>query len=584
MKRLIILLLCALMLVPILALPSVAEPAAEEFEVELVSSEAKPLKFKDKGDAVKALQTRLKDVRYYSAKVTGNYLKSTQDAVKKVQEAYGLPVTGDADAATLEIIYGDCHRPLSRGMQGKDVSRLQTRLSELGYYWGKVSGNYLDGTTAAVGNFQQDNGLDKTGKADVQTLLKLYSDNVYMPTPDPNATPAPSREPTPVPDMTFPGKLSYGSTGAKVKQMQERLKELGYFTRNTTTGFYKTTQASVQAFQKQNGLKPDGVVGEETWNALYAPDAARPHDPAKPTPEPTPIPFFLEVDVNNQLIKVFERDEQGEYTKFVRAMWCSTGTTGYPSEPGLYTLTERRARWAEFPNWGGGKAQYWVRITPEIAFHSVIYNAYDNKAVSMKAVNALGRRASHGCIRLTLQDAKWMYLNAGAGVQVRIHEDAPLDPELKAAHKPGSYDKSLYAHPVTPAPTQMPAFNAQVPPQGDIRTLKVGSEGEDVFWLQSKLKELGYFNGTITGEFREGTRDAVAAYQKAKGVKAKSGTADKKTLEALYTQTLEEHMTPTPLPTDVPPVETIAPPAATPVPPEDTPAPPVPTEDPDAVG
>ena len=590
MKRALIILLCCGILLPLFALPGIAEPSSEENEVELVSSEARPLKVGDKGDEVKALQTRLRDVKYYTAKVTGNYLQSTQAAVKKVQEAYGLPVTGDADLATLEIIYGDCHRPLSRGMQGKDVSRLQTRLSELGYYWGKISGNYLDGTTAAIGNFQQDNGLDKTGKADVNTLLKLYSDNVYLPTPDPNATPAPSLGPTAVPDMTYPGKLSYGSTGPRVKQLQERLKELGYFTRNTTTGFYKNTQAALQAFQKQNGLKPDGIIGEETWNALYAPDAARPHDRPKPTPEPTPIPFSLEVDVNNQLIKIYERDENGEYTKFVRAMWCSTGTKSFPSELGTFTLTQRRARWAEFPTWGGGKAQYWVRITPEIAFHSVIYNANDNKAVNMKSVNALGKRASHGCIRLTLQDAKWMYLNAGEGVQVTIHEDAAIDPELKAAYKPGTYSKQLYAHPVTPAPTQMPVYNPQVPPQGDIRTLKVGSEGEDVFWLQSKLKELGYFTGTVTGEYREGTRDAVAAYQKTEGVRGKSGTADKNTLEALYARTLAESALPTPLPTDAPPAETIIPPSETILPPAQTPAPPAETplpaatQTPEAVG
>ena len=558
MKQFGAFLLCLVLIFPLLALSETLDQDTDENQVVLVSSEARELKVGDKGTEVKQLQTRLKDLRYYSAKVTGNYLSSTQASVKKVQEAYGLPVTGNADSATLEVIYGDCHRPLVRGDSGKDVARVQTRLSELGYYWGQISGNYLEGTSAAIGNFQRDNGLEKTGKADVPTLLKLYSDNVYRVTPDPMATPSPVPAPTAIPDLTYTGKLSYGSKGDKVKQLQDRLKELGYFTRKSTAGFYKHTQVAVEAFQKQNGIKPDGVVGEETWTALYSPDAARPFDPAKPTPEPTPIPYALEVDVTNQLIKIYGRDQQGGYTDLIRAMWCSTGTTRYPSDVGTFTITERRARWAEFPNWGGGKAQYWVRITADIAFHSVIYSDYDMRAVNMKSVNALGKRASHGCIRLTLQDAKWIYQNIGPGVKVTIREDRPADAELKQAHKPGTYSKELSAHPVTPAPTTMPQYDPKVPPQDEIRTLKKGSAGEEVFWLQSKLKELGFFANTVTGEYQDGTQNAVQQYQKANGLKA-DGTADKKTQEHLYAQTLLQYATPTPVPTDVPPLIVLSP-------------------------
>ena len=191
MKRYVAFLLCLALILPLFAIAETWDQDVDENQVVMVSSEARELKYGDKGTEVKQLQTRLKDLKYYSAKVTGNFLTSTQASVKKVQEAYGLPATGDADSATLEVIYGDCHRPLARGDNGKDVSRAQTRLSELGYYWGQISGKYLDGTSAAIGNFQRDNGLEKTGKADVKTLLRLYSDDVYRVTPDPMATPSP---------------------------------------------------------------------------------------------------------------------------------------------------------------------------------------------------------------------------------------------------------------------------------------------------------------------------------------------------------------------------------------------------------
>lgn len=548
MKKFLAALLCLTMLLPMAALAT----DVDTDDAVVVTSELMPLKKGDKGDAVRALQTRLKDARYYGGKVTGQYLGQTAQAVAKVQEAYGLNKTGDADRETLEVIYGDLFRPLKKGDEGKDVSRLQTRLSELGYYAEKVSARYLDKTVAAVSAFQEINGLEKTGKADVKTQQKLFGQDAAAPTPDPNATPRPTPEPTEQPDTTFPGKLAYGAKGKAVKQIQEQLKRLGYFDRaKTTEGFYRHTQAALEAFQKQNGLRANGIVDETTWNALYAPDAARPQDTPKPSPEPVPPPYYVEVDVENQLVKVFARNEQGEYKDLVRTMWCSTGTTAFPSTVGEHVLTGRRARWAEFPNWGYSKAQYWLAITRDIAFHSVTYKANDIKAVSMKSVNALGRRASHGCIRLTVQDAKWMYENVGAGTVVNIYENAPKDPELKAASKPGAYSKDLYMHPITPTPQPLPEYDGNAAPQGEIKALKNGAKGDTVYWLQRKLKDLGYYAGTATGTYLDGTKQAVAAFQKANGLKS-TGTADKATLEALYAMTEPEEPAPTPMPTDAP--------------------------------
>ena len=522
-----------------------------ELDVAIVTSEGRALKYGDKGEDVSLLQTRLKDLRYYNGPVSGNYLEVTRNAVRAVQEAYGLEVTGQADVALQEIIYGDAHRPLKKGLEGKDVSRLQTRLSELGYYWGQISGNYLDGTTAAVGHFQEDNGLEKTGQADVKTLEKIYSDDIVMPTPDPSVqtTPVPA---APLPeDTSYKGIVSYGTKNDRVKMVQERLTVLGFFDRKVTSGFYEHTATAVKKFQTYNGLVSDGVVGELTWNALFSLDVVRADGTPRPTPEPTPVPYFVEVDVNNQLVKIYKADSMGGYTILDRVFTCSTGTTSSPSELGTFTLTGRRARWAEFPNWGNVKAQYWLRINREIAFHSVIYNSYNTNNVSMSSVKKLGSRASRGCIRLTVADAKWMYDNIGEGVEVRIHEDAPLDPELKYANRPGDFNNSTKLHNPTPAPTPVPYYDGSQPP-AEARNMKVGTEGEDVFWLQMKLTELGYYQGAVTGSYREGTKAAVKAYQQANKL-GSSGNADKKTLNHLYEQTLiNTTPAPTPLPTDAP--------------------------------
>jgi D-alanyl-D-alanine carboxypeptidase len=73
---------------------------------------------------------------------------------------------------------------LSAGAQGQMVAELQTRLQELGYYTGKIDGDYGSGTKAAVQAFQQMNGLDADGVAGQKTLAVLFSDSA-VPKPGP---------------------------------------------------------------------------------------------------------------------------------------------------------------------------------------------------------------------------------------------------------------------------------------------------------------------------------------------------------------------------------------------------------------
>ncbi len=63
--------------------------------------------------------------------------------------------------------------------------------------------------------------------------------------------------------------LKRGSKGSDVEKLQELLKEQGYFEYDKVTGYYgKITEDAVKAFQKANGLKADGIVGEQTWEKL----------------------------------------------------------------------------------------------------------------------------------------------------------------------------------------------------------------------------------------------------------------------------------------------------------------------------
>ncbi|MBR4538570.1 MAG: peptidoglycan-binding protein [Clostridia bacterium] len=519
------------------------------------------LKPGDSGDAVLELNTRLRQLNYTTVRASDQYAAATEAAVSAVQEAYGLKVTGIADEETLNIIYGECYRPLSYGATGEDVKLLQEKLVELGYYTGNITGSYLEGTTAAVQIFQGENSMEITGTADVKTQEKLFSLAIRptpTPTPVPTATPIPTPSPTPGPYQAFTRKLAYGSTGTDVQKVQQRLMDLGFFTYyKVTTGYYKNTQAAVEAFQAHNGLEVTGAVDEATWNALFNdPSTVDAQSEPKPAYEPTPLPYFFEVDVANQVVKVWKYDKKTEgYTDLDRAFLCATGTTTYPSPLGTFTLSGRRSAHCKFPNWGGGEARWWTKITEEIAFHSVLYSDSGNDAtLKVSSLTGLGKRGSHGCIRLTVADAKWIYDHAEAGMQVWIHDDAAADPELRYKIKPGELNTKTMMPNVTPDPPVY-TYDGKTAPLTAERSLKVGSEGQDVYWLQMKLKELGFYSGTVTGQYREGTQKAVFAYQRSRGLDS-SGTANIRTLETLYNEVREANKTPAPTQTLMPDTQT----------------------------
>ena len=104
----------------------------------------------------------------------------------------------------------------------------------------------------------------------------------------------------------------------------------------------------------------------------------------------------------------------------VRAMLCSTGTD--TPRGGTYPLKEKYRWKALFHNSSG---QYSCRITGGVLFHSVPCTSFGNPA-SMKRsyYDKLGTRASMGCIRLRVIDAKWIYDNCPTGTPVTFYSDS----------------------------------------------------------------------------------------------------------------------------------------------------------------
>ena len=67
--------------------------------------------------------------------------------------------------------------------------------------------------------------------------------------------------------------LRYGDRGDDVKELQERLKKLGYYTGSIDGKYGSGTEKAVRSFQERNGLTADGVAGKKTLAALEASSA-----------------------------------------------------------------------------------------------------------------------------------------------------------------------------------------------------------------------------------------------------------------------------------------------------------------------
>ncbi|HEY9606715.1 MAG TPA: peptidoglycan-binding protein [Allocoleopsis sp.] len=68
---------------------------------------------------------------------------------------------------------------------------------------------------------------------------------------------------------TLAQSLRLGAQGSRVTELQDRLRDLGYFYQSSTGRFGSQTQDAVIRFQRASGLNPDGIVGADTQAALF---------------------------------------------------------------------------------------------------------------------------------------------------------------------------------------------------------------------------------------------------------------------------------------------------------------------------
>ncbi|MGN0134606.1 MAG: L,D-transpeptidase family protein, partial [Anaerotignum sp.] len=136
-------------------------------------------------------------------------------------------------------------------------------------------------------------------------------------------------------------------------------------------------------------------------------------------------PYYLTVNLTDNIVTVYEKDDTGAYTVPIKAFYCSSGES---TPEGTFQTIEKYEWRALFGDvWG----QYATRITGHYLFHSVPYLEKDKTTLEYDEYNKLGSTASAGCIRLCVKDVKWIYDNCPIGTTVKMYRgnvEEPLQP------------------------------------------------------------------------------------------------------------------------------------------------------------
>lgn len=132
-------------------------------------------------------------------------------------------------------------------------------------------------------------------------------------------------------------------------------------------------------------------------------------------------PYYILVDRTACITYVFAVGEDGTYSHLIRAMLCSVGREGHRTPVGNFKIYEHTAGGGWVYMADGTYAIWSMRFrTGGYMFHTVCFKNKGDALPIAEEVAALGSPASLGCVRLSVEDCKWLYQTVPDGTLVTI--------------------------------------------------------------------------------------------------------------------------------------------------------------------
>lgn len=177
----------------------------------------------------------------------------------------------------------------------------------------------------------------------------------------------------------------------------------------------------------QSELPIETEIPTETEIPSETEDPSETQTPSVKPSKPKNIPYYIKVNRQANCVTIYTKDESGNYTVPYKSMICSVGLNNR-TPLGTYKISEKYIWRLLFGDNIDVYGYYTTRIVGHILFHSVPYTATSNDQLWENQYNMLGSPASKGCIRLSVEDAKWIYDNCTAGTTVEIYDSPDPGP------------------------------------------------------------------------------------------------------------------------------------------------------------
>lgn len=217
-------------------------------------------------------------------------------------------------------------------------------------------------------------------------------------------------------DCKIVGTLMFGDEGQNISYIQERLKEFNYPI-SIDGQFGNETLWAIRDFQGRNNISIDGVVGGETLSKLRQNPTDKTKykvvEYSKFAGNKEEKELFINNNLTsetNSLITVSLTSKEVNVFAYSNKRWnlikvfkCSIGAENTPTVTGNFKIGYKGY---SFGQEKGYVCKYYTQFYGNYLFHSILYDLNGNILD-----DRLGQEISHGCIRLEIQNAKYIYDN-----------------------------------------------------------------------------------------------------------------------------------------------------------------------------